>query len=115
MDFVQQEVGGSMSDKVGLGLVFDMEISMATVLQIANVDSLFSTHFNMMLTKEHDSENSFELQATLPPPVDVKDREGAVDSYRWMSFWLEPHVDATAAFFQQVVDRKWLQESTEGK
>ncbi|WXC47668.1 hypothetical protein QX201_007382 [Fusarium graminearum] len=114
MDFVQQEVGGSMSDKVGLGLVFDMEISMATVLQTANVDSLFSTHFNMMLTKEHDSENSFELQATLPPPVDVKDREGAVDSYRWMSFWLEPHVDATAAFFQQVVDRKWLQESTEG-
>ncbi|PTD07026.1 hypothetical protein HYE67_002805 [Fusarium culmorum] len=31
-----------------------------------------------------------------------------------MSFWLEPHVEATAAFFQQVVDRKWLQESTEG-
>ncbi|KAM0368880.1 hypothetical protein ACHAPK_006543 [Fusarium culmorum] len=114
MDFVQQEVGGSMSDKVGLGLVFDMEISMATVLQTENVDSLFSTHFNMMLTKEHDWENSFELQATLPPPVDVKDREGAVDSYRWMSFWLEPHVEATAAFFQQVVDRKWLQESTEG-
>jgi hypothetical protein len=115
MDFVQQEVGGSMSDKVGLGLVFDMELSVATVLQTANVDSLFSTHFNMMLTKKHESENSFELQATLPPPVDIKNRAGAVDSYRWMSFWLEPHVDATAAFFQQVVNREWLNTFRDGK
>ena len=77
----------------------------------------------MMLTKESNSETSFELQVDMPPPIDIREqdpmtkewakRPGAVDTYRWMSFWLEPSVDATAAFFQQVVDPLWLQQSSD--
>jgi hypothetical protein len=125
MDFVQLEVGGNTNTRDGLGLSFDMELSISTALVTTNVDALYATHFNLMLTKESNSENSFELQAELPPPIDIRTedpvtkqlvkRPGAVDTYRWMSFWLAPSVDATAAFFQQVVDPEWLLQSADPK
>jgi hypothetical protein len=123
MDFVQLEVGGNSNVKMGIGGTFDAEVSVTTVLTTTNVDALVATHFNLMLTKESNSETSFELQVEMPLPIDIRQqdpstsewnkRPGAVDAYRWMSFWLEPSVDATAAFFQQVVDPIWLQQSSD--
>jgi hypothetical protein len=58
----------------------------------------------------------------MPPAVDLctpnsngklAKRPGAVDVYRWMSFWLEGSVEGTNAFFQQVVDPKWLDDGQE--
>ncbi|KAK0704574.1 hypothetical protein B0H67DRAFT_673739 [Lasiosphaeris hirsuta] len=121
MDFVQLEVGGNSNTRMGIGGSFDLEVAVSAVLVTTNIDALLATHFNLMLTKESSSETSFELQAELPPPIDIRaqdpltkewvKRPGAVDTYRWMSFWLEPSVDATASFFQQVVDPLWLQQS----
>ncbi len=123
MDFVQLEVGGNSSVRMGIGGSLDAEISVSAYMATMNVDALIATHFNMMLTKESNSETSFELQVDMPPPIDIREhdpvtkgwvkRPGAVDTYRWMSFWLEPSVDATASFFQQVVDPLWLQQSSD--
>ena len=105
---------------MGIGGSLDAEISVSAYMATMNVDALIATHFNMMLTKESNSETSFELQVDMPPPIDIREhdpmtkgwvkRPGAVDT---MSFWLEPSVDATASFFQQVVDPLWLQQSSD--
>jgi hypothetical protein len=123
MDFVQLEVGGNSNVRMGIGGSADVEVSVAACMATTNIDALIATHFNMMLTKESNSETSFELQVDMPPPIDIREqdamtkewtkRPGAVDTYRWMSFWLEPSVDATASFFQQVVDPLWLQQSSD--
>ncbi|PSR81495.1 hypothetical protein BD289DRAFT_489421 [Coniella lustricola] len=112
------EIGGNANMRVGLGVSMDMELSVSGALSTINVDALLAAHFNMMLTKESNSETSLELQAELPPPIDIHvedpvtkqlaKRPGTVDTYQWMSFWLEPSIEDTAAFFQQVVDRDAL-------
>ncbi|KAL8852450.1 MAG: hypothetical protein Q9221_002680 [Calogaya cf. arnoldii] len=122
MDMVQSEVGGNSSTSESLGASFEMELSAGAVLMTASVDALLSTHFNLSLTKEKNSESAFELIAEMPPAVDIRyldtkkqlvKRPGAVDSYRWMSFWLEPSVEGTDAFFKQVVDPEWVEGSPE--
>ena len=75
------------------------------------------------MTKDRSSDEGFELTVEPPPPVDIRykdpktgkyvKRPGAVDAYRWMSFWLEPSVEATDTFFEQVLDPVWLEESPE--
>ncbi|KAM7219919.1 hypothetical protein V8F06_004774 [Rhypophila decipiens] len=126
LDMVQTEVGGNLNTKIGVGVSFDAEASVGSVLATVDVDAMYSAHFNFNMTKEQTSDEGFELDADPPPPVDirVKDptgrtskyvkRPGAVDAYRWMSFWLEPSTEATDTFFEQVLDPVWLAESSEG-
>lgn len=121
MDVVQTEVGGSLNTKASLGASLEMEVSVGSVLATCNVDALISAHANLTQTKEESSESSFELQTELPPAVDLRrdvngkwvKRPGAVDAYRWMSFWLEESVEGTDAFFRQVVDPQWLTDAQE--
>jgi hypothetical protein len=86
---------------------------------------MYTTHVNVMQTKDQQSEDGFELQAELPGALDIRyipdpdkqnelrNRVGAVDAYRWMTFWLEPSVEGTDAFFKQVVEFKWLEQSSD--
>ena len=122
MDFVQTEVGGSLNLRGAVGASMDMEVSAGNLLATCNVDALISVHTNLMQTKEKSSETSFELQVEFPPAIDIRQRNehgelvkrpGAVDAYRWMSFWLEPSVQGTDSFFQQVVDPQWLNDAQE--
>ena len=122
MDFVQTEVGGSLNLRGAVGASMDMEVSAGSVLATCSVDALISAHTNLMQTKEKSSETSFELQVEFPPAIDIRQRNeqgklvkrpGAVDAYRWMSFWLEPSVEGTDCFFQRVVDPKWLDDAQE--
>ena len=122
MDFVQTEVGGGLNLRGAVGASIDMEVSAGAALATCNVDALISAHTNLMQTKEKSSETSFELQVEFPPAIDIRQRNehgklvkrpGAVDAYRWMSFWLEASVEGTDAFFQQVVDPKWLDDAQE--
>jgi hypothetical protein len=124
MDFIQQEVGGNSSSRLGHGFGFEMELSFLTPLIASNVDAMWTNHVNVMQTKDRQSENGFELQADLPAALDIRHpnpakdkvlekRVGAVDAYRWMSFWLEPSVEGTDAFFKQVVDFGWLEASAD--
>ncbi|KAJ9618074.1 hypothetical protein H2203_009255 [Taxawa tesnikishii (nom. ined.)] len=122
MDFVQQEVGGNDNFKAGVGGGFDMEVVAACVLCTAQFDALYSAHTNIMQTKDKQTESGFEVIAELPLPMNIRTqgsggklvkRPGAVDAYRWMTFWLEPSVEGTDAFFKQVVDDQWVEESPE--
>jgi hypothetical protein len=121
MDFVQQEVGGSNSFRLGIGRGIEGEYSSGVLLS-GHFDAMSTTHSTVMQTKDMQSENGFELHMDLPPALDIRrpkgehgteleNRVGAVDAYRWMSFWLEPSVEGTDAFFKQVVEFKWLESS----
>ncbi|PWY97402.1 hypothetical protein BCV70DRAFT_202911 [Testicularia cyperi] len=121
MDLVQTEVGGSYGVTSGLGGSFEAEVNIAGVLVTGNVDAMVSTHYNVSMAKTKESESSFELEVEMPDAVDIREekggkmvkRPGAVDAYRWMSFWLEPSVEATDVFFQKVVDPTWLQDPSD--
>ncbi|KAH7161676.1 hypothetical protein EDB81DRAFT_944310 [Dactylonectria macrodidyma] len=123
LDMVQSEVGGNLNTKIGNGISVDMELAFSGFMSTVDVDAMYSAHFNFMMTKEQTSDEGFELDADPPPPVDIRykdpetanyvKRPGAVDAYRWMSFWLEPSVEATDTFFEQVLDPVWLENSPE--
>lgn len=131
LDVVQAEVGGSLNTALKLGLSADTEVAVGGVATTTDLDAMFGLHFNLSMTKERTTDEGFDLDCDLPPPVDLRapgggggdaasgareqprrrKRPGAVDCYRWMSFWLEPSVEATEVFFQQVLDPTWLAES----
>ena len=123
VDFVQQEISGISSFRDGDGFGIDGEATLVGNLRAGSLDLMWTTHINLMLTKDVNSENSFELQAELPGAVDIRSydvsagkmvkRPGAVDAYRWMSFWLEPSAEATDVFFNQVVDPEWLEDPSD--
>jgi hypothetical protein len=121
VDVVQAEVGGNLNTGLKLGLSSDSEVPVGGASVSVNVDAMFGVHFNLNMTKEMTSDEEFDLECDLPPPVDIRKydtvskrlikKPGAVDCCRWMSFWLEPSVDATEVFFQQVLDPAWLEQS----
>ncbi|RSL93128.1 hypothetical protein CEP52_013439 [Fusarium oligoseptatum] len=123
LDMVQSEVGGNLNTKISVGASFDMELAFGNSLGTVDVDAMYSAHFNFNMTKEKTSDEGFELDAQPPPSVDIRykdpktgkyvKRPGAVDAFRWMSFWLEPSVEATDTLFEQVIDPIWLEESPE--
>ena len=122
MDFVQTEVGESLNLRGAAGASMDMEVSAGSVLATCSVDALISSHTNLMQTKEKSSKTNFELQVEFPPAMDIRQRNergklvkwpGAVEAYRWTSFWLEPSVVGTDFFFQRVVDQKCLDDAQE--
>lgn len=123
MDEVQAESGGNFNSKTSIGASLDIELAFSSIQATTNVDAMYNCHYNLSLTKEKTSSTSFALEADFPPAVDIRRRDevtgklvkrpGAVDAYRWMSFWLEESVEATDVFFNQVLDPQWLEESTE--
>jgi hypothetical protein len=123
LDMVQSEVGGNLNANMAVGASFGMELAFGSVMASANVDAMYSTHFNFAMTKERSSEEGFELEVEPCPPVSIHRRDprngklakrpGAVEAFRWMSFWLEPSVEATDTFFEQVLDQAWLAMSPE--
>ncbi|USP79474.1 hypothetical protein yc1106_06748 [Curvularia clavata] len=68
MDFVQLEVGANSNMSMGIGGSLDVEVSVSAFLATTSLAALVSTHLNMMLTKESNSEKSFELQVEMPHP-----------------------------------------------
>ncbi|PWY97400.1 hypothetical protein BCV70DRAFT_67029 [Testicularia cyperi] len=122
MDMVQTEVGGTTSMSTSIGAALEAEISVGSMLNSFGIDALWSSHLTLSMSKDKESETSFELEAEMPDSIDLREpnalkqmdkRPGAVDAYRWMSFWLEPSTESTDVFFQKVVDPKWLESPTE--
>ncbi|KAI8253575.1 hypothetical protein K4K58_007098 [Colletotrichum sp. SAR11_239] len=123
LDMVRSEVGGNLDTKTSLVDSDEEEVSVMNVNANRSVDAMFSAHFNFVTTKDKSSEEGFELATELPPSVVIRYQDkntgkyfktpGAVDAYRWMSFWLEPSVEATDTFFEHVLNHVWLEESPE--
>ncbi|KAF5705139.1 hypothetical protein FMUND_12218 [Fusarium mundagurra] len=123
LDMVQSEGAMNLNTKISGGYSLDMELAFGNSLTTLDVDAMYSAHFNFNMTKEKTLDKGFELDVQLPPKLSIRDedpdtgefveRPGAVDTYRWMSFWLEPSVEATDTFFQKVIDPVWLEQSPE--
>ncbi|KAK2769529.1 hypothetical protein CKAH01_15148 [Colletotrichum kahawae] len=123
LDMVKSEVGGNLDTKTSLGDSLEEDVTILGIKENCSVDSLFSAHLNFVMTKDKSSEEGFELATELPPSVDIRSQDkstgeyfktpGAVDAYRWMSFWLEPSVEATDTFFEHVLNPGWLEDSPE--
>ncbi|KAH0425359.1 hypothetical protein CcaCcLH18_11015 [Colletotrichum camelliae] len=123
LDMVKTEVGGNLDTKTSLGDSLEEDVTILGIKEKCSVDSLFSAHLNFVMTKDKSSEEGFELATELPPSVDIRSQDkstgeyfktpGAVDAYRWMSFWLEPSVEATDTFFEHVLNPVWLEDSPE--
>jgi hypothetical protein len=74
-------------------------------------------------TRTKDTTRSFSIDVSVDkverdiyrrdPDGSASDRKepGKVDAYRFMTFYLEPHVRNHEDFFERVVDPMWLQES----
>ncbi|CAO1633247.1 unnamed protein product [Parajaminaea phylloscopi] len=80
-------------------------------------DALDTVHYTLTQTKSRTAEKTFELLTDLPGPIEIRERTplgewkrraGAVDTYRWMSYWLEPSTESMDFFFRRVVDPQWL-------
>ncbi|CCT73221.1 uncharacterized protein FFUJ_10097 [Fusarium fujikuroi IMI 58289] len=120
LDMVQSEGAINSNTRISAGYSLDMELAFGNGLVTLDVDAMYSAHFNFNMTKEKTTDEGFELEAQFPPHVDIRHKDpdtgayvkrpGAVDAYRWMSFWLEPSVEATDTFFQKVIDPVWLED-----
>ncbi|OBR04571.1 hypothetical protein CH63R_11274 [Colletotrichum higginsianum IMI 349063] len=123
LDMVKLEVGGSLEKDSSLGTSTEAEVSVLTLTASYSVEAMSTTHLNFVMTKDQSSEEGFELAMELPPSVNIRYMDpntgrylktpGAVDAYRWMSFWLEPSLEATDTFFEHVLDHTWLEKSPE--
>ncbi|KAF9879435.1 hypothetical protein CkaCkLH20_02978 [Colletotrichum karsti] len=123
LDMVRSEVGVSLDALKSDGVELSEKITAGVAMQYGGLDAMASLHYNFNMTKDKEAEEGFELKADLPPAVDLRVRDentkivsktpGAVDCYRWMSFWLEPSVEATDVFFKQVLNPVWLEGSPE--
>ncbi|KAI5458855.1 hypothetical protein BGZ63DRAFT_466510 [Mariannaea sp. PMI_226] len=108
-DMVQSEIGGNLNIKMSVGASFDMELAFGNSLGTVDLDAMYSAHFNFNMTKEKTS----NIRYKDPKTGKYVKRPGDVDAFGWMSFWLEPSVEATDTFFEQVIDPVWLEESPE--
>src|SRR5215468_4142162 len=69
-----------------------------------------------------DSEQSFEVDVVVGGEQDITTADGTgryvkapgkVDAYRWLTFYLSPRTDNYDAFYDQVVDPIWLEQSSD--
>lgn len=115
------EVGSSLSYRGAIGLGTDIDATLVPVTTSLTADLLMGLHFNMTSTKDKIDETTIQVLCDVPAAMDLRVRasdgtlshrqlqEGAVDTYRWMTFYLEPDAENTRVFFNKVVDPIWLQ------
>lgn len=132
MDVRQEMTGGSYSFIGKAGVFADIGVMVAKVAVFFEMEAMFGGHLNLTVTKTEDSETSFGLAVNLdgierdiyernrdgqlimegdeynPEP---KKKEGKVDAYRFMSFYLQPDVEHFDEFANKVVDSSWLKQS----
>lgn len=139
MDVYQEKLGGSYAFKGMAGLYTDLKLGIGGVGVKLGIDAMFGGHLNLTVTKDRESQTSFELNVDLSKvgshiylrnedgslkmkhPDTAKDPKkakpqlmpGRVDAYRFMTFYLEPDSDQFELFFNRVVDPIWLAESDE--
>ncbi|WWC57471.1 uncharacterized protein I303_100003 [Kwoniella dejecticola CBS 10117] len=118
INHMQSEYGGSTIGKSTLGGGINAEIAISGV-EVSNQWHLGeSLHFTLNSHKEKSSEDHFMVHIEASPGMDlrvkepgvevIKQKQGAVDAYRWMTFFQEPDQDYWDILFNQVIDPLWL-------
>ncbi|KAG7528718.1 hypothetical protein FFLO_05979 [Filobasidium floriforme] len=117
IDHIQNEYGSSAIGKmtIGGGLIGDGFIG---ALDIASQWHLgASLHFNINSHKDKATESHYQVHVESGTGMDLRivknqkdwsKRAGAVDAYRWMTFFEEPSEDHWEVLFNKVIDPMWL-------
>ena len=125
----QQETYASdtaLSLSGGVGVAYDAEEGAPAFEQ----KTLFSSSSNLTMTKSKtkSSSKSFGINVNIELPTSPRYQyagsdgrslskglitPGTVDAYRFMSFYLEPKAENFSDLFSQVIDPKWLEESSD--
>jgi hypothetical protein len=95
------------------GIYVDLRISGGYAVE---ADLLAGGHIDVTISKRAESSSSFGLSVNLAGESNLDGDDGnpvpgKVDAYRFMTFYLAPAGEHRDAFFQTVVDRKWLETS----
>ncbi len=134
MEVQTESVGGSFQFKGMGGIAAEGSFAISKALIFFELEALVGGHHNVTRTKSRESENSFALNITLDGENDIYQRDakgnlvmdhtdpdnptpvkkpGKVDAYRFMSFYLKPDKEHFKDFKNKVVDRIWLEESSD--
>ncbi len=110
------------------GLHFDLQTAFIAGIY-TEFDALWIASLEVMSMKTKASDRSFGLEVAFNPESYLKcpvvdaegqpvgytpaDAPGKVDGYRFMSFFLAPTEDNFRQFFDRVVDKNWLKNSSD--
>lgn len=138
MNFKQEVIGGTFSVAGMAGMFAKADITIAKASVSFELEALVGGHLNLISQRSQDSETGFDVNVALQVERDItiKTSEqaeaagkrstelydvdsnpvkcpGKVDGYRFMTFYLQPDVEHFKDFQNKVVDRAWLDQSSE--
>ena len=122
LDSYSESIGGSYHFQGLAGGTVSADVDIFGASLSFELSAMFGGHLDLSVTKTMDSERSFEVDVTAEGEQDITTVDGSgthvkapgkVDAYRWLTFYLSPRTDNHDAFFNQVVDPIWLEQSTD--
>jgi hypothetical protein len=122
LDSYSESVGGSYHFQGLAGGTVSADVDIFGAAVSFELSAMFGGHLDLSVTKTMDSERAFEVDATAGGEQDITVLDssgghvkapGKVDAYRWLTFYLAPRTDNHDAFFNQVVDPIWLEQSSD--
>jgi hypothetical protein len=138
MNFKQEVVGGTFSVAGMAGLFAKADIAIAKAAVSFELEAMMGGHLNLTSQRSQDSETGFDVNVALQVERDITIKTpeqalaagkrsndlydadgnpvkcpGKVDGYRFMTFYLKPDIEHFKDFQNKVVDRAWLDQSSE--
>ncbi len=138
MNFKQEVIGGTYSVAGMAGMFAEANIAIAKAAVSFELEAMMGGHLNLVSQRSQDSETGFEVNVALQVERDITIKTpeqaeaagkrsnelydvdgnpvkcpGKVDGYRFMTFYLQPDVEHFKDFQNKVVDRAWLEQSSE--
>jgi len=122
LDTYSENVSGAYHFQGLAGGTVSADVDIFGVSVNFELSAMFGGHLDLSVTKQMDSQRSFEVDVTTGGEQDITTvkadgtrvkQPGKVDAYRWMTFYLEPEAANHDLFFNRVVDPIWLAESSD--
>ncbi len=135
METRQEVTAGEFSVSGMGGLFAELQFAVGKAAMVFEMEALAGGHLNLTKTKSIESEKSFGVDVNLEVERDILianeaqaklvgrsalDAEGnrarcpgKVDGYRFMTFYLEPDKEHFKDFANKVIDRAWLEQSSD--
>ncbi|MEA5449222.1 LamG-like jellyroll fold domain-containing protein [Leptolyngbya sp. CCNP1308] len=135
METRQEVTAGEFSVSGMGGLFAELKFAVGKAAVVFEMEAMAGGHLNLTKTKSIESEKSFGVEVNLEVERDILianeaqaklvgrsalDAEGnrarcpgKVDGYRFMTFYLEPNEEHFKDFANKVVDRVWLEQSSD--
>ncbi len=138
MSLKQEVIGGTFSLSGMVGGFVEVETAIAKVAVKLELEALLGGHLNLTSQQSRDSETAFGVNVALDVEQDITIKSqaqaelvgkgagglydadgnpvkcpGKVDGYRFMTFYLKPDQEHFKDFSNKVIDRIWLEQSSD--